>query len=589
MSYWLGVDVGTAFIAAAICRQQPDGRSHLDLVPLSSRSDVLRSVVYVGYDGEVVVGEAAERRAAAEPDRVVREFTRSIRDDVPIVIGDIACSAADLTASVVSWVVDRVAQREGGPAHGITVTVPASWHPGQVSALAGALGAAALPQITLCTGAQAAARNYAMRQRVDTGSTLAVYDLGGGSFDAAVVRKSGPAAYSVVGVPEGIGDVGGAAFDGAVFGYVLGAIPALTDGEPDATARLRRSFALCRRECTEAKEALSVATEVTIPVLFPQVQSQVRLSRAQFEDLIRPQLARTVEALRRTLASAGVAPADLDAVLLVGGSSRMPIVAQLLSAEFGCPVAVDPQPQAALALGAALSGFPAGGAQPADFGVEADGLDVQPVTAGASPPMAGPQAPEPAQPEPAQPEPHQPPWLAAAPMDVESFDAAYRRASARRLAGFAAAGMFALVLAGGAVSAPFIMTAHRGPAAAPAGITAPKAPAVFVAPVLPRRPAPGTAGSQAPGPEIPEPPVTTAAPVPVPSAGSDARGPRSGNSTRADPTTAAPPSKRLTSTTRSKAATASPPDNGVNRPKAPAATTPAPARQVPAWVTQERS
>ena len=71
MSYWLGIDVGTAFIAAAVCRQQPDRHVQLEMVPLGTRSDSVRSVVYLGADGEVVVGEAAERRAGADPDRVV--------------------------------------------------------------------------------------------------------------------------------------------------------------------------------------------------------------------------------------------------------------------------------------------------------------------------------------------------------------------------------------------------------------------------------------------------------------------------------------------------------------------------------------
>ncbi len=80
---------------------------------------------------------------------------------------------------------------------------------------------------------------------------------------------------------------------------------------------------------------------MTIPVLLPEIQSQVRLSRTEFEDLIRPQLAQTVEALRRALRSADVSLEDLDAVLLVGGSSRMPLVAQLVSAELGRPVTVS--------------------------------------------------------------------------------------------------------------------------------------------------------------------------------------------------------------------------------------------------------
>src|SRR5205085_8731290 len=265
----------------------------LEMVPLGTRSDSVRSVVYLGADGEVVVGEAAERRAGADPDRVVRGFTRGIGDGVAMVVDGVEYSASQLTASVVSWVVDRVAQREGGPAHGVTVTHPASWKAAQIRALGDALDAAGLPQVVFCTGPQAAATSYSIREPLDIGATIAVYDLGGGTFDTAVVCKTGTATFSILGRPEGIDCLGGTDFDDAVFGHVLAAVPALSEWEPEATARMRRSFALCRRECTEAKEALSVDTEVTIPVLLPQVQSQVGMTRAEFEDLIRPQLTET--------------------------------------------------------------------------------------------------------------------------------------------------------------------------------------------------------------------------------------------------------------------------------------------------------
>jgi molecular chaperone DnaK (HSP70) len=94
MSYWLGVDVGTTCTAAAICRQQPGQRVHLEVVPLGVRSAAVRSVVYLSRAGEVVIGEAAERRGAADPDRVVREFVPGVGDDMTMVIDGVEYSAA---------------------------------------------------------------------------------------------------------------------------------------------------------------------------------------------------------------------------------------------------------------------------------------------------------------------------------------------------------------------------------------------------------------------------------------------------------------------------------------------------------------
>ena len=148
------------------------------------------------------------------------------------------------------------------------------------------------------TEPEAAAASYALGERVDIGSTIAVYDLGGGTFDAAVVRKTGVTTFSVLGVPQGIEQSGGVDFDDAVFGHVVAAVPGLTEMDPEDPATLDATAAL-RRECTAAKEALSVDTEVTIPVLAPEVRSQVRLVRAEFEDMIRVRVAETVESLRQ--------------------------------------------------------------------------------------------------------------------------------------------------------------------------------------------------------------------------------------------------------------------------------------------------
>ncbi len=103
---------------------------------------------------------------------------------------------------------------------------------------------------------------------------------------------------------------------------------------------------LTESENADATRAPSADTEVTIPMLLPEVQSEVRPGQVELEDLI-PQVAETVEALRRALRSAGVVREDLNAMLLASGSSQVPLVAQLLSAELGGPVAIHVGPQPA--------------------------------------------------------------------------------------------------------------------------------------------------------------------------------------------------------------------------------------------------
>jgi Hsp70 protein len=108
-----------------------------------------------------------------------------------------------------------------------------------------------------------------------------------------------------------------------------------------------------RQDCALAKESLSVDTETVLPVFLPDRQFDLRITRGQFEDLIRAHVESTITVLSRALRSAGVTAEELSAVLLVGGSSRIPLVARMVSEELGRPILADTHPKYAVALGAA--------------------------------------------------------------------------------------------------------------------------------------------------------------------------------------------------------------------------------------------
>ncbi|WP_345380491.1 Hsp70 family protein, partial [Pseudonocardia yuanmonensis] len=357
MGYQLGIDLGTTYSAAAVCRPAGEHWVAPEMVALSGRRTDVPSVLFLGPAGEVLVGDAAERRAVTDPDRVVREFKRRVGDPTPIVVGGRTWAPEELCARLVRWIVDQVADREGGPAERIAVTHPASWGGHKLERMAEALHDQGLT-VTFLAEPQAAALHYAAGERVAAGSTIAVYDLGGGTFDAAVVRKTDRSHFALQGRPEGIERLGGVDFDQVVFDHVVAGVPEAFEGLDDGDPAVLAAVARLRRECTEAKEALSADTEASIPVLLPGHRGAVRLHRTEFEDAIRDRVEETVEALRRAVASAGLQPAALDAVLLVGGSSRVPLVGQLVSQELGRPVAVDTDPKNAIAKGAALAVSP---------------------------------------------------------------------------------------------------------------------------------------------------------------------------------------------------------------------------------------
>jgi molecular chaperone DnaK (HSP70) len=386
VGYQLGIDLGTTYTAAAVCR---DG--HAEIATLGTRSAAVPSVLYLGPDGTERHGDAANRRALTESDRVVREFKRRIGDPTPLVVGGTPYSAEALAAKQLRWVADRIAEREGGLPDAITITHPASWGPYKTDLLAQAARMAGLDAVTLLPEPEAAAIAYASAERVEPGSAVAVYDLGGGTFDAAVLRRTPAGGFELLGTPEGIERLGGIDVDESVYGHVDrvlgGALSALDPSDPATLSAVAR----LRQDCVDAKEALSSDTDVRIPVLLPGVRTEVRMVRGELEAMIRLVVAETIAALGRALASARLAPADLTAVLLVGGSSRIPLVAQMVSEALGRPVAVDADPKHAVALGAALSS-----AVPAAAPVAVSAPAVAPVAAftGAPPrPPVGPSEP----------------------------------------------------------------------------------------------------------------------------------------------------------------------------------------------------
>jgi molecular chaperone DnaK len=349
VAYQLGVDLGTTYTAAAIHRDRK-----AEIVSLGDRAASIPSVVFLRSDEEILTGDAANRRGVTEPSRVAREFKRRVGDTTPLLLGGTPYSAEALMAKLLRWVVDSVSKQEGGPPDKIAVSHPANWGPFKTDLLGQAVRLADLGHAEMLTEPEAAAIYYSSTERVEPGDVVAVYDLGGGTFDAAVLRKTADG-FDILGSPEGIERLGGIDFDEAVFDHVRRAVGTkLQELDPEDETALAAVGRL-REECIQAKEALSSDTDVAIPVLLPNVQTEVRLTRAEFEAMIRPALTETIGALRRALDSAGVAPEEVKAVLLVGGSSRIPLVAQMVGAELGRPVAVDAHPKHAIALGAALA------------------------------------------------------------------------------------------------------------------------------------------------------------------------------------------------------------------------------------------
>ena len=301
--YTIGIDVGTTFTAAATGQ---DGRT--EVATLGDRSDVIPSVAFLREDDVILVGHAAERRAVADATRVARAFKRRVGDPVPLWVGGRTVTPEALTAAIVRWVVDLVATREGGAPTRTVLTCPASWGDHRRALLLGAAAEAGVGEAELLAEPVAAAMHYSARHDLPDGATVGVYDLGGGTFDATIVRRAGDG-FETVGQPQGDDRIGGIDFDAIVWDHMAGVLGAdALDLGDDPSPRELRALAQVRAAVVDAKEALSYDTQAVVPVTLPDLMSEVRITRAEFEELARPALLRTVDVFGRTCAAAGVEP-----------------------------------------------------------------------------------------------------------------------------------------------------------------------------------------------------------------------------------------------------------------------------------------
>ncbi|MBL7254538.1 Hsp70 family protein [Paractinoplanes lichenicola] len=349
----LGVDLGTSHTVAMLRR--PDGRTR---PLLFDGRPLLPSAVYLDPGGRLHVGADALRLGHADPARLEPHPKRHV-DAETVLLGDGATvPVPDLLAALLGAVAHEAVATAGflPPAQ---VTYPASWGGPRRAVLVEALGRAGWPAGTaLLPEPVAAARYFAevLRRPLPVGSSLAVFDFGAGTLDVAVVRHQGPGANSVT-ASGGADDLGGLDLDAALVDHLgkslAGAEPeawrALTEPATLAQWRARRQF---WEDVRGAKEMLSRSSFAPVPV--PGVEHAVHLTRDELEATADSLVRRGVAEAGAVIAAAGLKPSELAGLFLVGGSSRVPLVARLLHSELGIAPTVLEQPELPVAEGATL-------------------------------------------------------------------------------------------------------------------------------------------------------------------------------------------------------------------------------------------
>ena len=355
MAGWvLGIDFGTTATAAATAN------GNVEVVTIDG-APRMPSTVVVDEQGALHAGVTAEREAAVAPERAERTPKRRLGDRI-ILLGEHAVTPVDAVAAVLRSVLDEATRRhDGKPPTAVRMTHPVTWSDTRLELLRDAATRAGLPNVELLPEPIAAAMHLG-GAGISAGQHVAVYDLGGGTFDTVVLRSTGDG-FAVVGAPGGDDRIGGEYFDERLYQHLGARIAAQS---PQAWESLRtsddrtwaRANAVLRSEARAAKEALSSVAEATVYVPAP-VDLELRVTRAELEELLAPDIERTVDELERTVTSAGLRLDDLAAVYLVGGSSRIPLVARLVGARSGRAPSTWGDPKAVVALGAAAMGRPA--------------------------------------------------------------------------------------------------------------------------------------------------------------------------------------------------------------------------------------
>jgi molecular chaperone DnaK (HSP70) len=413
----LGIDFGTSNTVAML--RMPDGRVR---PLLFDGSPLLPSSIYLAPDGRMLVGRDAERNARVDPTRFEPNPKRRI-DDGTVFLGDQEIPVPKVFSYVLEQVLTEARRQVGGIPEQLRMTHPARWGERRRSLLVEAARLAGLPRPQLIPEPVGAASYFTsvLGTAVPVGRSLAIYDLGGGTFDATVVRRT-QTGFEVL-AEEGLPDVGGLDFDHAIVEH-LGRT--YQQSHPDVWAKLinprdagdRRYRRMLYEDVRGAKEMLSRTSSSDIHL--PALEVDAHLTREELESLIRPNLERTVECLKRTLGEARLTPRDLVGIFLVGGSSRIPMAGHLIHTELGTAPTTLEQPETVVVEGAVAIG---GGGPPAGQRPLSGPARVMPARPGPMPPPRPmpppprPVAPVAARPAPPQMRPMQAP-MQASPMQA---------------------------------------------------------------------------------------------------------------------------------------------------------------------------
>ena len=343
----IGIDLGTTNSEVAVVES---GRPRV--IPVDGDA-ILPSVVGLADDGKLLVGKPARNQYVLAPERTIKSVKRKMGQDVKVPVGDQHFRPQEISAMILRRLKEAAEKDLGKPVTKAVVTVPAYFNDSQRQATREAGQLAGLEVVRILNEPTAAALTYSPDP---TGSEkFLVYDLGGGTFDVSVVSAEG----GVFEVLSSHGDtqLGGDDFDELLLAKVADEFQQMygVDLRKNRTARAR-----LLRAVENAKKHLSdyafakieeefIAEKDGVPLHLSQ-----EIGRSEFEELIAPLIGRTMECVQKALDDAKLTAAEIKQVVLVGGSTRTPMIGRLLEDRLGQPAHREVHPDLCVAMGAAI-------------------------------------------------------------------------------------------------------------------------------------------------------------------------------------------------------------------------------------------
>ena len=350
MSKIIGIDLGTTNSCVAVLE---GGVPHVITNPEGNRTT---PSVVADKNGEILVGETAKRQAVTNVANTVSSVKRLMGTDKKVEMGGRKYSPEEISAKILMKLKSDAESYLGEKVTKAVITVPAYFNDAQRQATKNAGKIAGLDVERIINEPTAAALAYGIDKQEKT-HTVLVYDLGGGTFDVSILDL-GDGVFEVKST-AGNNHLGGDDFDQRIMDYLVSEFKKENgiDLSKDKMAMQRIKDA-----AEKAKKDLSgmMSAEISIPFIAQSAEGplhlNVTLNRAKFEDLNKDLFDSTLDAVRKALKDAKLTASDIDKVLLVGGSTRIPYIQELVKRELGKEPSKEVNPDEVVAMGAAIQG-----------------------------------------------------------------------------------------------------------------------------------------------------------------------------------------------------------------------------------------